>query len=86
MTTLPPAVDLAKIPVGPPPPGVTSNFIDPPSAAAAATGVVVTTIVLETLFLSVRLYSNIRTFRKIAIDDCIPLYSFSGRFDHAYQE
>ena len=79
---LPPGVDLSTIPIGPPPPGVQSNFVDPYSAAPAATAVIAILIVLQVVFVSIRLYGNIKSFHNLAIDDC-EFECFSSSFGGA---
>ncbi|KAL8851920.1 MAG: hypothetical protein Q9221_003131 [Calogaya cf. arnoldii] len=69
MDQLPPGVDLSKIPLLPPPAGKASNFIDPPSLASIAEGVGGFFIAVETLLLILRTVSNLKTFRKLRLDD-----------------
>ncbi|KAL9125025.1 MAG: hypothetical protein Q9217_005718, partial [Psora testacea] len=69
MESLPPGIDLHTIPLIPPPAGVTPNFKNPPSIADTTTAVVSVMMILEIFFLTVRLHSNIKTFRTLRADD-----------------
>ena len=79
MDQLPPGVDLSKIPLLPPPAGKASNFIDPPSLASIAEGVGGFFIAVETLLLILRTVSNLKTFRKLRLDDCTSNHTFRDR-------
>lgn len=71
MSQLPPTVDPSKTPLIPPPPGQVSNFVDPPSLASLAEGLGGTLIAIETLFLILRTCSNVKTYGKSRLEDCI---------------
>lgn len=70
MVELPPGVDPSTTPLLPPPDGKSSNFIDPTSLASVAEGVGGVLIAIETLLLILRTYSNLKTFRKLHLEDC----------------
>jgi hypothetical protein len=54
--SIPPGMDLSKIPAAPPPPGVQSNFVDPPSLVPAIITVNLIMILWATSFVSMRLW------------------------------
>ena len=76
--SLPPGVDLNKVPIQAPPPGTVSNFVNPPSFAPAVAGVSIVIIVLEVFVVAARLYTNSQSRRKIWLDDCKTLHDGSG--------
>ncbi|KAL9010749.1 MAG: hypothetical protein Q9173_004343 [Seirophora scorigena] len=69
MAQLPPGADPSKVPWLPPPAGQSSNFVDPPSLASIAEGVGGLLIAVETLLVTLRTASNLKTFRKLRLED-----------------
>ena len=68
--SLPPGIDLSKIPVMKPPPGMTSNFINPPSIGNT---IIIVTVIFVTLmlgFVVVRIYTRGFLNRSFGLDDC----------------
>lgn len=71
MGTIPPGLDLNKIPAAPPPEGLIPNFVDPPSLAPVVTAVCCAMIVLEVFFGGIRFYISLSAQRKLGYDDCM---------------
>ncbi|KAL9118742.1 MAG: hypothetical protein Q9187_004710 [Circinaria calcarea] len=67
--SIPPGVDLSKIPLERNP-AVKSNFVDPPTLAPAVTGVGIIMTIITVVFVLMRLNANLRSARKIGWDDC----------------
>jgi len=63
-------MDPNKTPLALNPSGALPNFIDPPTLAPTtlATGIVF--IILSTVCVVVRVYTNLKHMRKLGIDDC----------------
>lgn len=78
MNSLPPNVDLSKIPIKSNPNGDPPNFIDPHSLAHAISAVGITLIVISSIFVFVRLATNFRYTGKLGLDDCKWVLIFSS--------
>lgn len=81
MQSLPPNIDLSKIPLELNPNGDPPNFVDPPSLAHVISAVGITLIVISSLCVVVRLATNFRYTGKLGLDDCkqiFALLSFSN--------
>lgn len=68
---VPPGVPLDQLPGLNPPPGITPNFANPPESyqdTIVATFTVC--LVVATLALAARLYTNVRIVKSVAIEDC----------------
>lgn len=71
MASIPPGIDLSKIPMAPPPPGINSNFVNPESLATPAIVIGVSMLVMTAFVVIVRLFSNYHAARGLGWDDCI---------------
>lgn len=60
LCSIPPGIDLSKLPNGPPRPGVMPNFVDPVTHSAVVVAVGTRSLILALILLCVRLYSTIR--------------------------
>lgn len=69
MASLPPGVDLSMVSRGAPPPGTTSNPIDPESLANAMMVVGISMLVLTTVVVFIRLFSNHHATRGLGWED-----------------
>lgn len=67
---LPPGVDIAQVPAGPPPPGITSNFTDPETLRAPVIAVNVILLVVTTTFVGMRIYTRKFLNRILSAEDC----------------
>lgn len=68
--SLPPGIDLSKIPLMKPPPGMTSNFINPSSIGNA---IIIVNVIFVTLmfgFVTLRIYTKGFLSRSLGLDDC----------------
>lgn len=70
LAQLPPGTDLSIIPLAPNPNGDPPNFVDPPSQEKISLGVGISLMILALFALALRLVSNLRYTRKLALDDC----------------
>lgn len=70
MSAIPPGADLSKIPLALNPTGEPPNFVDPPSQGATAFAVGLTLATISLFFVMLRLATNLRVVRKLALDDC----------------
>lgn len=68
--SLPPIIDLSKIPLMKPPPGEVSNFINPPSIGNAIIIVQVVFLTLMLGFVALRIYTRGFLNRSLGWDDC----------------
>jgi hypothetical protein len=69
VATLPPNMDLSKIPLMPNPSGAPPNFVDPPDLMGAVLGVGITLMILSGILLIFRLVTN-HKISKVRLDDC----------------
>ena len=70
MAALPPGVDLSTIPIAPNPNGDPPNFIDPPNQEALVLAAGVPLVATACVFVTVRVFSNLRIAGKLPSDDC----------------
>ena len=70
MDAIPPDSDLSTIPLEPNPNGDPPNFVNPPSQAGIAVGLWIFLLIISTFVVAVRLATNLRSARKLGLDDC----------------
>lgn len=72
-STLPPGIDLCKVPALRPPPGLVSNFVNPTTLAPATWAVCLILTIVSVSLVVCRLYMNVR---KLDLADCmlVPLF------------
>ncbi|PVH97348.1 hypothetical protein DM02DRAFT_467817, partial [Periconia macrospinosa] len=76
INSIPPAL-LATLPAASPPPGVVPNFDNPPSRSNLLLGLTSTFLAFAVISYSIRMYTKIGIFRRVAWDDC----KFDGKYD-----
>lgn len=70
MEKFPPATNLSKVFLALNPNGDPPNFIDAPSLESAVLGVGTSLMLTSIIFVTLRLYTNIKHVGKLGIDDC----------------
>jgi hypothetical protein len=63
-------IDPLDLALAPNPSGDPPNFIDPPSLEPAFLGVGISLMVISSILVTVRIYTNYRHTGKLYIDDC----------------
>ncbi|KAF2203935.1 hypothetical protein GQ43DRAFT_497085, partial [Delitschia confertaspora ATCC 74209] len=61
--------DLSVIPLAPNPSGAPPNFVNLESLAPTTYGVMITMIILSFVFVTMRIYTDVKRYRKLALDD-----------------
>jgi hypothetical protein len=70
MNDIPPGTDLSKVGIIPHPLGLPPNLLNPPNHSSWPLQVGSTLSVISGVFVAIRLGTNLKYTRKIAIDDC----------------
>ncbi|KAF4625059.1 hypothetical protein G7Y89_g13109 [Cudoniella acicularis] len=78
--SLPPGIDLSKVPLMPNPSGAPPNFVDPPSLASTVEGVGISLMIISGFLLIFRLVANLKNPRRLGFDDL----SEKGTSRHAW--